>query len=341
LFELIIGVFLAPWIIIVCWWYLALGYYLRHREESETTSDFGIKILTLGKDVEVLKKTVAYCKKKPLIISKTPIEIEISNAQVEVVPRDFQCNAQFKGRDLEWARRKYPFDYTLYLDEDSLCDFEEIPVADIVQFQEVPIAKNLFIAAIEAHRIGFQIEQAFFEKTGPLYLWGGGFAIKRWLEDKITWDRMSITEDIGFIFSINIPYKFKFSKKKIYSQAPLRIRDLIKQRWRWASGIYQDAKYLRSKVRKAFVYFRTFNWGFWIVYATLLPIIFPIGYLFTLPMFIQAMIWSAVGTRIMKLSIYQSIIVILITPVAAYINSLGALLAVCRIQKQFNVTPKS
>jgi hypothetical protein len=303
------------------------------------TKEFGIKILTLGKEVEVLKKTVSYCKKKPLIISANPVDIP--GAEVKVVPKDFRCQAQFKGKDLEWGRRNHSFEYTLYLDEDSLCDLEEIPVADIVQFQEVPIAKNLFIAAIEAHRIGFQVEQAFFEKTGPLYLWGGGFAIKKWLEDKISWDRMTITEDTAFIFSINQPYKFKYSKKKIYGQAPLRIRDLIKQRWRWASGIYQDAKYLRSKVRKAFVYFRTFNWGFWIVYATLLPIIFPIGYLFTLPMFIQAMIWSAVGTRIMKLSIYQSIIVILITPVAAYINSLGALLGLLRIQKQFNVTPKS
>jgi hypothetical protein len=339
LLELIIGVFLVPWIIIVCWWYLALGYYLRHREKSETTSDFGIKILTLGKDVEVLKKTVSHCKKRPLIISANPVDIP--GAEVKVVPKDFECQAQFKGKDLEWGRRNHSFEYTLYLDEDSLCDFEEIPVADIVQFQEVPIAKNLFIAAIEAHRIGFQIEQAFFEKTGPLYLWGGGFAIKRWLEDKITWDRMSITEDTGFIFSINQPYKFKYSKKKIYDQAPLKIRDLIKQRWRWASGTYHDVKYLQNKVRKAFVYFRTLNWGLWIVYATLIPIIFPIGYLFTLPMLVQAMIWSAVGARIMKIGIPQAIIVTLIAPIAAYINSLGAFLALFKRQKKFKVTPKS
>jgi hypothetical protein len=310
-----------------------------HKENADLTKNFGIKILTLGKEVEVLKKTVSYCKKRPLIISANPVDIP--GAEVKVVPKDFQCQAQFKGKDLEWGRLNHSFEYTLYLDEDSLCDFEEISVADIVQFQEVPIAKNLFIAAIEAHRIGFQIEQAFFEKTGPLYLWGGGFAIQRWLEDKITWDRMSITEDTGFIFSINQPYKFKYSKKKIYNQAPLRIRDLIKQRWRWASGTYHDVKYLQSKVRKAFVYFRVLEWGLWIIYAILLPIIFPVGYLFTLPMFLQAMIWSAVGSRIMKLSVPRSIIVTLIAPVAAYIHSLGALLALFKRQKQFKVTPKS
>jgi hypothetical protein len=324
----------------VVWWYVALTYYLFwHKESTDLTKEFGIKILTLGKEVEVLKKTVSYCKKKPLIISANPVDIP--GAEVKVVPKDFKCQAKFKGKDLEWGRRNHPFEYTLYLDEDSLCDFEEIPVADIVQFQEVPTAKNLFIAAIEAHRIGFQIEQAFFEKTGPLHLWGGGFAIKRWLEDKITWDRMSITEDTGFIFSINIPYKFKFSKKKIYNQAPLRIKDLIKQRWRWASGTLHDAKYLQSKIRKAFVYFRTLNWGLWIIYVTLLPIIFPIGYLFTLPMFIQAMIWSAVGARIMRLNIPQSIVVILIAPIAVYIHSLGTFLALFKRQKEFKVTPKS
>jgi hypothetical protein len=303
------------------------------------TKEFGIKILTLGKEVEVLKKTVSYCKKKPLIISANPVDIP--GAEVKVVPKDFKCQAKFKGKDLEWGRRNHPFEYTLYLDEDSLCDFEEIPVADIVQFQEVPTAKNLFIAAIEAYRIGFQIEQAIFEKTGPLHLWGGGFAIKRWLEDKITWDRISITEDTGFIFSINIPYEFKFSKKKIYSQAPLRIRDLIKQRWRWASGTYLDARYLQNKPRKIFVYIRNLNWGLWILYSNLMPVIFMINYWFTIPMLLQAMIWSAVGARIMKLSWYQSIIAILIAPITSYIHSAGAFLALFKRQKEFKVTPKS
>lgn len=328
---------LIPWAIITVWWHISLIYYLKHREPKTETSNFGIKILTRGDCPKTIANAVNYCKKTPLVVSRKPLEIE----NCVILPSNFQSKAKYKGEQLEWARRNYLFDYTLYLDEDSLCDFTAIPDADMVQFQEVPYSDNPIIAAIEAHRIGFQIEQAIFERTTPLYLWGGGFAVKKWLEDKITWDRMSITEDTGFVFSINEPYKFVYSKKKIKNQAPLRIFDLIRQRRRWTSGTYGDAKNLKNKLKKVFVYFRTINWGIWPISTLTISVLFWDQYpwIASLPL-LQAFIWSGVGAKQMGLSGWQCLFAVLFAPIAAYLHSFGATLALFKPYKDFLTTPK-
>ena len=330
-------VIFIPWLVVTIWWYIGLLLYLLHKENLITTTNFGVKILTLGKDEKVLRRTVWCCQEKePLIITRSHVSLPNS----KVMPADFESKAKFKGQQLEWARKEYPYDYTLYLDEDSMCLFDKIPEGDIVQFREIPVSNNLLINIIEAHRIGFQIEQVLFEKTGPLYLWGGGFAVKRWLEDKVTWDRESITEDTGFVFSIREPYVFEYSKKPIYDQAPLKIRDLLRQRHRWASGTLQDVKYLKNPWRKAFIYFRTINWGLWIVYATLIPIVYALNPWLIVPFLVQTAIWSGVGAKLMKFNWWRSILTVLLAPLASYIHSFGALMAVFHPQKRFITTPK-
>lgn len=331
-----IWIILIPWVIITIWWYVGLILYLRHKESLNKTTDFGIKILTLGENESVLRRTVECCSKEPTIITRRFLDLPNS----KLPPSDFKCQAKFKGKDLEWARREHPHNYTLYLDEDSLCSLREIPDADIVQFREVSSSDSLLVTAAEAHRLGFQVEQVIFEKVKPLYLWGGGFAVKRWLEDKTTWDRESITEDTGFLFSITDDYSFRYSKQPIYSRGPRNIKDLIFQRWRWASGIYQDTRYLENNWLKVFVYFRIINWGLWTIYTPVISIFF-VGFCpwLILPA-IQAMVWSGTGVRLMGLNWQRSVVSVLLAPIAAYIHSLGALLALFYRQKRFRVTPK-
>lgn len=331
---------LVPWGLLVVWWYVALVYYVFfHREAAHNTDDFGIKILTTGDDSEVLEKTVSYCEREPLVISRKPVSI--SRGDLKVLPEGFECAAQFKGEQLEWARRELPQPYTLYLDEDSLCNFSEIPAADLVQFQEVPHSKKVLIASIEAHRIGFQIEQAFFEKTGPLYLWGGGFAVSNKLEQVTTWDRPSITEDTAFVFSLKQPYSFKFSKKKIDAQAPLTIKDLIRQRWRWASGTFDDLKYLDGHPwRRAWVNFRQLNWGLWPIYS-LIPFVLGLPLWISILPLLQSGVWTALGAKIIGLSWQRTVIAVVLTPVTAYVHSIGCTLALLERQFMFARTPKS
>ena len=339
-FEILVVCFIyVPWGVTVSWWYASLVYFLFiHKEDQSATEDFSIKILTTGDDVKVISKTARFCKKDPLIISRKPIEL--SRGQVKVMPEDFQCAAQYKAQQLEWARMAYPSEFTLYLDEDSLCDVERIPDADIVQFQEVPTTNSLLIGSIEAYRIGFQLEQALFEKFPPLFLWGGGVAIKQQLEDEITWDRSGITEDTAFIFSIRRPYTFKYSKHQIKAEAPLTVKDLIKQRWRWASGTYQDIRYLRFGLRKTFVYFRIIQWSLWPLYVYVIPIFLSLPIWFPIFITFQSMVWSFAGTRIMKLPWHKTAIAVLLTPIASFIHSIGATLALVKPQKKFSRTPK-
>lgn len=327
-----------PWAVMIGWWYVALVYYyLIHQKDSAQTGNFDIKILTTGDDVDVLTTTVNHSEKEPLVISRKAVVLP--RGKVKVMPSDFSCAAHYKAQQLEWSRRQHPALYTLFIDEDSLCDLTQIPDADIVQFQEIPTSNNPLIGSIEAYRMGFQIEQALFEKTGPLYLWGGGVAIGRELEDATTWDRPTITEDTAFVYSVRRPIRFKFSKQSIYNQAPLCLSDLVKQRWRWSSGTLHDAKYLQNGWRKWFVYFRTLQWALWPFY-TVAPLIFGLPFWLGILLPAHALVWVFVGTRVMKLGPGQTIAALFLSPIASYIHSFGSTIALVKPKKTFNRTPK-
>lgn len=330
---------LAPWAVMTAWWYVALFYYLfLHREAASSTDRFAVKVLTTGDDAAVLATTLSYCSRVPQVISRRPVRLP--RGDLKVMPSSFTCTARYKAQQLEWARRLYPAERTLYLDEDSLFGWHEIPKGDIVQFQELPVSGHPLIRAMEAYRMGFQLEQALFERTGPLYLWGGGVAIAGDLENETTWDRPSITEDTAFVFAVRRPYRFIYSKRQVYAQAPLTIGALVQQRWRWASGTYHDARYLGPGLRKVFVYFRTVQWGLWPV-GMLAPLFLGLPWWISLSLGLQAAVWSFAGTRQMRLSWIQTIVVVALTPVSSCIHSLGSSLALISPKKTFTRTPKS
>jgi hypothetical protein len=136
------------------------------------------------------------------VIAERPITID--GAEVCVVPSEFECEATRKGRALEWARRELDCSasYVLYLDEDTLLrEFPGLPDADIVQLSEQPVRSDSWLTYLaEIFRMGFQLEQAVFPKFRyPLYAWGGGIAIRKELEDQITWDVKTVTEDTNFV----------------------------------------------------------------------------------------------------------------------------------------------
>ncbi len=327
-----------PWALVTLVWYLCLIYRVFfYKESKKRTRDFGIKILTIGDQPEVLKKTISSCPVPPKVISR----VKTGLPSTYVMPDDFESSARYKGQQMEWARVEHPYDYTVYLDEDSIfsAGVQEIPDADIVQFNEVPITKNWLIGAIEAHRIGFQTEQVAFEKIKPFYLWGGGFAIKRHMEDLVTWDRESITEDTAFMFLVSDEAKFKFSKIRIYNQAPPNLKSLIKQRRRWASGALEDIRYHPDWRYRAWIAFRSINWGMWPLLVPMSILMATNHIIFILPM-IQTMIWSFAGARVMQQSLPRTVFSVVIAPIAGLFHSLGACLAFVSQARAFDVTPK-
>lgn len=137
------------------------------------------------------------------VIAEAPISID--GAAVHVVPDEFDCEATNKGRAVEWARRTVPCsrEYVLYLDEDTvMAGFSGLPDADVIQFTEKPIYTGSRVTYLcEVFRVGYQFEQFGFHRLRyPLYAWGGGVAVRASLEERMTWDVSTITEDTNFIW---------------------------------------------------------------------------------------------------------------------------------------------
>ena len=200
------------------------------------------------------------------VIAET--DVEVRDATVHTVPDSFECDAVYKGRALEWARRNVPCEreYVLYLDEDTIvANFTGLPDADIVQFTELPIYTGSRLTYLcEVFRIGYQFEQrAFSQLRFPLYVWGGGLAIRHDLEERVTWNRRTVTEDTAFVWTATTmaDVSFRVVDARFRNQAPPSLSALVRQRRRWMTGNQSDAWRLPLRYR-AFVLLRSVVWAF-------------------------------------------------------------------------------
>ena len=222
----------------VSWWLfevvvLSRGWN-RHGDDNWEDSDIQVRILTIGSEavVQATVNSVPSTIDDIRVIAERDISIE--GATVHVVDEAFECAATNKGRAVEWARQHVPCDreYVLYLDEDTLmAGFDGVPDADIVQFSEKPIYTGSRLAYLcEIFRVGYQFEQLGFHRLRyPLYAWGGGVAIRHEIEDEITWDVATITEDTNFIWRAaeTRDLTYRLVDARFRNQAPPSIRSLI------------------------------------------------------------------------------------------------------------------
>lgn len=261
----------------------------RARDESieHDPSTVEVRIATVGA-TEVVQATVdalpAEFASVRVIAEK---DVAVDGASVHVVPEDFSCEATRKGRALEWARRHVPCrgTYVLYLDEDTLLpEFPGLPDAAIVQLSERPARSRGWLPYLaEIFRMGFQLEQATFPKLRrPLYAWGGAIAIERDLEDEITWDVATVTEDTNFVWRAveRADCDLAFLDVRAVNQAPPSTRELVAQRRRWLSGAATDSHLLPAHYR-ALSLFRNAAWGLVVVSPLLgLPFVTSVGTVF-------------------------------------------------------------
>ena len=243
------------------WWLfevfgLSWGWKGSQNTDRWEAEDIQVRILTIGAEnvVQATVNSVPDSIRDIQVIAEK--DITITGAEVHVVPEEFECAATNKGRAVEWARQNVPCnrEYVLYLDEDTLMTgFEGIPDADVVQFSEKPIYTGSRLAYLcEVFRVGYQFEQLGFHRLRyPLYAWGGGVAIRHEIEDEITWDVSTITEDTNFIWraaeSRDLTYRLVDARFR--NQAPPSVKSLIKQRRRWISGTLRDGGLLPVSYR--------------------------------------------------------------------------------------------
>lgn len=330
-------------------------------EKRWTESDVQIRVVTIDNQ-NVVQHTVSKAQEifsDVLVISEE--DLEDINCPVQVVPDSFECNAIRKGRALEWGRQNIESgkEYILYIDEDTVIEnFDGVPDCDIVQFRETPTRTDSFVSyLIEIYRTGYQFEQRGFNfYKYPLYAWGGGIAIRQSLEDEVTWDFKSITEDTSFAWRASDfrlqnddVISFKTADQGFYNQSPGSLWSLFKQRRRWVSGTIMDRGILPLRY-KILIVGRLAFWGL-SPFITLNGILFasvstPVtqSFIFTIIIGFELAILhlnSAIGIIRHRKQSKLVYLALPLTLILTFINSIGALWGLVSPASDFNVTDKS
>lgn len=308
-------------------------------------SKITIRILTIGENEDVVNRTISSVSSTDAeiqVISEKDIETE--NGKVYVV-EDIETKATYKGKALEWARRELDCrEYILYLDEDSILETtDQIPDGDMVQLRQIPQNNgSIFSWYAELHRIGVAREIESFDPQDPKYVWGGGLLIKSEIEDEITWDRNSITEDGEFIRkALSKGYKYYITNNpKIINYSPPDLLNIIEQRRRWNSGNGT----LKERIKKVLS-----SWGkmCWISNSLLFIYIILYGltqsYIILLSVLIIytiSFIWIYSGLKYYNTRRIHYIITFLTVPVITFYNGIGNLYAIIKPTSEFNSTSK-
>jgi hypothetical protein len=315
--------------------------------------DVQVRVLTIDAEA-VVQGTVAALPEAIAdvrVIAEAPMDVP--GATVHVVPEEFSCAASYKGRALEWARQHVPCEqeYVLYLDEDTiLSNFEGVPDRDVIQFTEKPIYTGSRLAYwVEVFRVGYQFEQFAFPKLRfPLYAWGGGIAIRRDLEDRVTWDASTVTEDTSFIWRAagTAACSFAVVNARFRNQSPPSLRALVHQRRRWLSGTLSDMPELPWSY-KLLANTRTVAWAF----SPLVPVLVAVSWgldVFSGPVYTAAslgmlsllFVYTVLGLYVYRKHPVVALGLFLATPLLVFVHALGALWGIVRPVSGFVPTEK-
>jgi hypothetical protein len=317
-----------------------------------------VRIVTIGNEAvvaETVRNLPAELDRR-YVISEAPIDVP--DAEVLVVPDEFESEAVNKGRAIEWARQAVPCqrEYVLYLDEDShMTAFDGLPDSDIVQFTEQPRrTTSLLTHLCEINRMGFQIEQRGFQSISiPLYTWGGGVAIRRSIEEQVTWEYPTLIEDTVFTWRafVELPEKPSFSvlPEKISGQSPPSLSAMIRQRRRWISGSREENALL-SFDRVIMYGLRDLSWSV----TGVVPLFVVLGNLpgvdvfawqihraVSLVLFSFVFLWVAVGVRQVRPTARVAVLSLVLAPITSVLHSVGALWGLVSPPGSFDVTEKA
>lgn len=341
------------------WWVVEVTVLSRgwgqNSEEVWGLDDIQVRVLTIDAEPVVQQTVNALPDDLADVRVIAEADISIDGAQVHIVPDEFDCNATNKGRAVEWARRNVDGDkeYLLYLDEDTLVTgLTGLPDADFIQFTEKPIYTGSRLTYLcEVFRTGYQFEQLGFHRLSyPLYAWGGGFAIRREIEQEVGWDVATITEDTNLIWRAakNRDLTYQLVDARFRNQAPPSLKSMIKQRRRWMSGTVGD-DYLLPPLYRPLYFTRVIAWAF----SPFVPLLAIASYLLPgtapgiglysllstalLGILFVYMLFGVVAYR--KHPILWPVFLIL-TPLAVVLHSVGALWGVVSPVENFEVTEK-
>lgn len=317
-----------------------------------------VRIVTIGNESVVAEtvRTLPSELDQRYVISEEPIDVP--EAEVLVVPDEFESKANSKGRAIEWARQVVPCqrEYVLYLDEDSrMSAFDGLPDSDIVQFTEQPRRTTSLLSYLcEINRMGFQIEQRGFQSVSvPIYTWGGGLAIRSSIEAAVTWDYPTLIEDTVFTWRafVELPERPSFSvlSDTISGQSPPSLSEMIRQRRRWISGSRENNTIL-SFDRVIMYGLRDLSWSV----TAVVPLFLILGNLPGVDVFawqihqgISAVllsfvfVWVGIGIWQVRPTPAIAVLSLVLAPVTSVLHSVGALWGLISPPDSFDVTAKA
>ena len=347
------------------WWLLevtVLARGWRADDESEIGLDnIQVRILTYNSPstVQVTANSVPEGIGATKVIAEA--EMDIDGADVHVVPESFESAAQKKGRAIEWARKHVECEqeYILYLDEDSIMvNFEGLPAADLIQISEHPLRTgSWWVYLCEVFRVGYQREQrAFHRMAYPLYAWGGAVAVRHELENEVTWDVPTITEDTTYIWRAakyvdqqGGKFQYRLLNRRFRNQAPPTIREMFNQRRRWMSGTLRDM-YRLPKRYLPLQFARIITWTL----SPVIPLLSLLAFLYpefvpqhglyqitSIALFSMLFVYMIAG--LVEYKKYPEVwpIYLVLTPLVVALHAVGALWGLLRPATDFKITEKT
>ncbi|KAI9006188.1 glycosyl transferase family group 2-domain-containing protein [Gaertneriomyces semiglobifer] len=175
-------------------------------------------------------------------------------------PKSFTTeHSKYKARALEWYRQTVRYtehDWVLHLDEESVIDAEGVRrCLDFIRYEkeyhwgqgviiynQYRFWKNPIFTVADAIRVGddlsrFHLQYSYFHR--PIFGAHGSFLLTNGLvENAITWDLGSLTEDFQFaVAAWRNGFKCGSIPAIVREQSPLDFIGFLKQRRRWFVGI--------------------------------------------------------------------------------------------------------
>ena len=189
------------------------------------------------------------------------------NINCYTCPKAFQTRgSKYKARALEWYRQTMRYtehDWVLHLDEESVVDDETVKRIlefiwyehdyhwgqGVILYNQYHYWKNWIFTVADAIRVGddlarFQLQYSYFHR--PVFGAHGSFLLSNGaVENEVTWDLGSLTEDYEFAMSAwRLGYKCGKVPGFIREQSPMDLIGFLKQRRRWYVGIMRLPHFL-------------------------------------------------------------------------------------------------
>jgi hypothetical protein len=200
-----------------------------------------------------------------LLLDEPCDSIYIENGlNILMVPSNFQTKyAKYKARALEYFRQQMKLsgdDWVLHLDEESILMMPDLYQCidfilsgkfkfgrGVILYNSHEYFKNELLTVLDSIRVGddlgrFTVQHCLLNKA-IFGLHGSFLLVNGEVENRITWDNKysySLVEDFAFAMKCNeLGYKCGQISGIVREISPKSLQDLIIQRRRWFSGIWQ------------------------------------------------------------------------------------------------------